>query len=119
MSVIAEPLDLAHIAPRRRVVSGLRGAPIFAFVIIAGMVIVAVLAPLLAPHDPLVPVKGAKILAEPAWKTGDWSIPLGTDFQGRDLFSRVMYGTRVSLLVGVVGTVVAGGLGLVVGVVGG
>jgi peptide/nickel transport system permease protein len=119
MTVIVQPFELARIPTHRRVIAGMRGAPMFAIVIISGMIIVAILAPLLAPHDPLVPVKGAKILAEPAWKTGDWNIPLGTDFQGRDIFSRVLYGTRVSLLVGLVGTIVAGGLGLVVGVVGG
>jgi peptide/nickel transport system permease protein len=50
---------------------------------------------------------------------GSTSALLGTDFQGRDLLSRLIFGARVSLLVGMTGTAVAGGIGLVLGVIAG
>jgi peptide/nickel transport system permease protein len=119
VATITHPLTSADIPTWRRALAAVRGAPVFASSLIIALFVVAIFAPLLAPHDPLVPVRGATILAGPAWETGDWNLVLGTDFQGRDILSRVIYGTRVSLLVGVVGTVVAGSIGLAVGVIGG
>lgn len=119
MAVITQPLTSADLPAWRRALAATQGAPVFASGIIISLFFVAIFAPLLAPHDPLVPVSGAPILAGPAWETGDWNLVLGTDFQGRDILSRVIFGTRVSLLVGVVGTVVAGSIGLAVGVIGG
>lgn len=79
------------------------------------VVFAALLAPWLAPHDPLEQdLKASKL--PPAWMAkGDWSHPLGTDPLGRDLFSRILYGSQVSLLVGFFGVLIAGGLGLVIG----
>ncbi|MPY92137.1 MAG: ABC transporter permease subunit [Acidimicrobiia bacterium] len=113
----------ALLPSRRRVLGRVRealsGAPMLAVGILTTLVFVAVFAPLVAPHDPLRPVPGVGLLAPPVWQGGSWSTPLGTDFQGRDVLSRVIYGARVSLTVGVVGTVVAGFIGLVFGVVAG
>jgi peptide/nickel transport system permease protein len=113
----------ALLPSRRRLLAqvrtALRGAPVFAVGILTTLVFLAVFAPLVAPHDPLKPVPGAGLLALPVWEGGSWSTPLGTDFQGRDVLSRVIYGARVSLTVGVVGTVIAGFIGLVFGVVAG
>ena len=83
----------------------------------------AVLAPLVAPHDPL---RGslAKRLKPPVWEQGG-SIehPLGTDKLGRDILSRMIYGARVSLAVSLlaifVGGTVGTGLGLISGYFGG
>jgi peptide/nickel transport system permease protein len=50
---------------------------------------------------------------------GGTNAVLGTDFQGRDVLSRLIFGARVSLVVGITGTVVAGGIGLVLGIVAG
>jgi oligopeptide transport system permease protein len=69
---------------------------------------VAVLAPVIAPHNPVqTDVKTAGTLRNAAWvqaadpkKDGTWKYPLGTDGIGRDVFSRLVYGTRVSLVVG-------------------
>lgn len=120
MAVVApRSMLVAEVPAWRRALATARGAPLFASGIIFALFFVAIFAPLIAPHDPLVPVKGATILAGPAWETGDWNLVLGTDFQGRDILSRVIFGTRVSLVIGIVGTVVAGGIGLLVGVVGG
>jgi peptide/nickel transport system permease protein len=63
----------------------------------------ALLAPLLAPHDPydLASVSLLDATDPPAWlKGGSWSYPLGTDNQGRDILSTILYGTRLSLFVG-------------------
>jgi len=119
MAVAVPPLDEVRVRRRTRLGVALRGAPAVPLTIIGLMVVVAVFAPLIAPHDPLQPLPGAKINIGPAWQTGDWSAVLGTDFQGRDILSRVIYGTRISLLIGLVGTIVAGSIGLVVGVVAG
>ena len=50
---------------------------------------------------------------------GDWTSPLGTDFNGRDVLSRVIYGARVSVIVGLTGTAVAGAIGIAMGVLSG
>ena len=73
------------------------------------LVALAVLAPLLAPWDPNRPdIK--KILAEPSR-----SHPLGTDQLGRDVLSRMLHGSRVSLAVGFVSVGIATGIGIVLG----
>jgi len=74
----------------------------------------AIFAPQLSPHDPLKGNLRLRLLP-PAWQEGgDIAYPLGTDLQGRDLLSRIIYGSRVSLRVGfwVVGTSVLVGTAL-------
>jgi peptide/nickel transport system permease protein len=94
--------------------SGLFGLILFLVITLA-----AIFAPYISPHDPL-DQNLAFHRAPPAWvEGGDWSYPLGTDNLGRDLLSRIIYGTRVSLTVGFVGVFIAAGLGLVVGAVAG
>jgi peptide/nickel transport system permease protein len=105
---------------RLDVVDRLHGLPIVPSLILVGLVLVALLADVLAPYDPTVPVAGAKIFQPPFWMAGgNTSALLGTDFQGRDVLSRLIFGARVSLLVGVTGTAVAGGIGLVLGILAG
>lgn len=94
--------------------AGVLGVTILLLVILA-----AVFAPQIAPHDP-----GMQNLAlgklPPAWSEGgSWEYPLGTDSLGRDLFSRIVYGTRVSLTVGFFGALIALSLGLVLGLIAG
>jgi len=94
-----------------------REAPLLAAVILSGLTLVAVLADLIAPYDPTLPVKGAGVFDPPFWMEGGrWATPLGTDFQGRDILSRLIYGARVSLVVGLMGTLVAGGIGTAMGI---
>ncbi|MEZ4656740.1 MAG: ABC transporter permease [Caldilineaceae bacterium] len=90
-------------------------AGMIGLVLLLSIVFVAVFAPWIAPHDPLAQdLKVSKL--PPAWmEGGDWSYPLGTDPLGRDLFTRILYGSRVSLEVGFFGVLIAGGLGLVIG----
>jgi peptide/nickel transport system permease protein len=102
------------------VVKAAREAPLLAVIILGGLVLVALLADLIAPYDPTFPVQGAEIFAPPFWmEGGSLAAPLGTDFQGRDILSRLIYGARVSLIVGLMGTLVAGGLGTALGILSG
>jgi peptide/nickel transport system permease protein len=94
--------------------------PLLPLFILVPFAVAALFAELIAPHDPTVPVAGATYFLPPAWMAGGHpSALLGTDFQGRDILSRLIYGARVSLIVGVMGTVVAGGLGTALGIVSG
>lgn len=82
-------------------------------VIVAGLLLAAVLAPVIAPHDP-----GQQDLAAKRTPPGARFL-LGADEFGRDILSRVIYGTRVALLVGTVSVGIALSLGLCFGVVSG
>jgi peptide/nickel transport system permease protein len=91
--------------------------------VIAAAVVVAAFAPALAPSDP---VKNRLLdrLTPPMWAQGGSSRhPLGTDTLGRDVLSRLLHGARISLIVGLAAVLVAGvvgvGLGLVAGYRGG
>jgi ABC-type dipeptide/oligopeptide/nickel transport system permease subunit len=94
--------------------SGVIGLLMFLTVVFA-----AVFAPLIAPYDPLEQnLRDAKM--PPAWNEGgSWEHILGTDNLGRDLLSRVIYGSRVSLTVGFFGVLIASTLGLVFGAIAG
>ncbi len=88
--------------------------------ILVPFVLVALGADLIAPYSPTQTLRGLKIFTPPAWfEHGSTRALLGTDFQGRDVFTRLLYGARVSLIVGVMGTVVAGGIGTALGIVAG
>ena len=79
----------------------------------------ALAAPFVAPHSP-VDVDIRHRLAPPAWMDGGTSDHLlGTDQIGRDLFSRVIYGGRVSLLVGVSAVLVSSTIGVLLGLAAG
>lgn len=79
----------------------------------------ALLAPLIAPHDPF-QQSLRKRLTPPSWMLGgDPDYFLGTDLIGRDILSRIIYGARVSLLVGVCTVVLAGCFGVLIGLAGG
>ncbi len=83
----------------------------------------AILAPLLAAHSPYAQELGAR-LSPPAWMPGGtWERPLGADDLGRDVLSRLLYGSRVSLMVGltaaIIGSLIGTFLGLLAGYAGG
>ncbi len=99
--------------------SDLGRLPWTAFVIIAVMVVVAVFAPLIAPHSPTEQSLPDK-LKPPAWQEGGSATHLlGTDLLGRDLFSRLVYGARVSLTVAAFALLSGGLIGLAVGIIAG
>lgn len=94
-------------------------AGLFGVILFASIVIIAVLSPYIAPHNPL--QQNLRISRQPpAWQEGGtWEYPLGTDNLGRDMLSRIMVGTRVSLTVGFLGVVISSTIGLVLGMVAG
>jgi peptide/nickel transport system permease protein len=92
---------------------------LFGVIVLALIVGMAVFAPLLAPYDPGVQSLRDR-LTPPVWQEGgSWAHVLGTDHLGRDILSRIMYGARVSLVVGVSVVLLAGGFGIAVGLVAG
>src|SRR3989442_10348871 len=104
----------------RAVMGAAREAPLVPVAILGGLMLVAVLADLIAPYDPTLPVKGANVFDPPFWmEGGSTSTLLGTDFQGRDILSRLIHGARVSLIVGLMGTLVAGSIGTAMGILSG
>ncbi|MCI3926284.1 ABC transporter permease [Paenibacillus sp. TRM 82003] len=83
----------------------------------AAVVLVAMLAPALAPHDPSV-MNARNTLAPPFWMDGgSMQHVLGTDNLGRDMLSRIIYGSRISLLVSVAAVLIAGVIGIALGIV--
>src|SRR3712207_5766099 len=89
-----------------------RGA-VVALAVLGLLVLAAVFAPWIAPYDPIEPIPGAALRAPSAAHL------MGTDALGRDIFTRIVYGTRVSLLEGVIAVLVAGGLGIALGLLAG
>lgn len=76
-------------------------------------VVLALAAPLIAPHDPI------SLYPEAILQSPSWRFPLGTDELGRDILSRVIFGTRISLEVGLVTVGIALGVGTLLGLVAG
>ena len=80
---------------------------------------VAILAPVLAPHDPYHQDLSRRMI-NPIWHPdGTWEHPLGTDNLGRDYLSRLMYGARISLLIGISAMIISGLIGTSLGVAAG
>ena len=87
------------------------------------VLLMAILAPVISPHDPYHQELTQRLIP-PIWgENGTWEHPLGTDNLGRDYFSRVIYGCRISLLIGfacvAIAAVIGAGLGLAAGYFGG
>ena len=104
----------------QRVLSVMQEVPLPSLLILLPLILVAFLANAIAPYDPMLPVPGAKIFAPPFWmEGGSTQALLGTDFQSRDVLSRLIHGTRISLIVGLMGTLVAGSIGTAMGILAG
>ena len=88
----------------RRYPLGAAGALIMALFVFA-----AIFAPLITVYDPL-STNAALSLARPSW--AHW---LGCDFMGRDVYSRIVYGARISLAVGIGATMLGGSIGVLIG----
>src|SRR5258706_15133737 len=117
MSVAADPVGLARRRwlPRgtgRWIGTGLGGF------IVGTAVLVALLAPWIVPHDPFAQDLPKRLLP-PFWMDGyDGIHVFGTDQLGRDYLSRLIYGPRISMLIGVSTVVTSGLIGITLGVVG-
>ena len=83
-------------------------------ILVVAVVLAAVLAPLIAPYDPLVGNLKDAYLTPPSTQ-----YLLGTDSQGRDVLSRVLYGARISLAVGVISQLVSVSIGVTLGLISG
>jgi peptide/nickel transport system permease protein len=81
--------------------------------------LMAVLAPVLAPHDPYEQDLGQRLIPPVWYDKGTWVHPLGTDNLGRDYLSRVVYGSRISLLIGFSIMAIAMTIGTTLGVLAG
>jgi ABC-type dipeptide/oligopeptide/nickel transport system permease subunit len=87
--------------------------------IVAALIVVALLAPWIAPHDP---IEQDLLSAQlpPVWMHGgDASYLLGTDSLGRDVLSRLIYAARVAVVVGFVAALLAGAIGITLGLIAG
>lgn len=106
-----------RLAQNRAAVGGL--------IVVIFFLLIAIFAPLLAPHNPVEQISNNG-LRQPFWvqtnnpkTTGTLEYPFGTDTLGRDILSRLMYASRVSLLVGIVPTIFITVIGVSVGLVSG
>jgi peptide/nickel transport system permease protein len=87
--------------------------------VIVVIVLIALLAPVLALHDPYAQSLILR-LRPPVWmEGGSWAHPLGTDHLGRDYLSRLIYGAQISLTIGICTAMISGVLGTVLGVLAG
>jgi len=111
----AEPV----VRPVRWRLAALRRAPVVPLGIIILLVLTALLANVLTSYSPVNIVLPDR-LRPPFWEQGgSLAHPLGTDPMGRDLLTRLIYGARISLLVGVLGLLVGGGVGAALGLIAG
>jgi peptide/nickel transport system permease protein len=96
-----------------------RKTALVGLVAFGSIVLIAVLAPAIAPHDPVVQDL-SKSLRPPFWADGgSLENPLGTDANGRDLASRLIYGARYSLAISIGAAIIGSVLGLVTGLLAG
>ena len=125
-SVVAEAVPVpAPRSPRerewvtllRRLVR--RRTALFGAAVVVAVMLAAALAPLVSPFDPLEQDIGQR-LKEPGWQDAQGRVhALGTDHLGRDILSRIVFGSRIALVVGLAAVVISGVLGMVIGLVAG
>ena len=97
----------------------LKSFPLIPVLILLFIAFVAVFADVLAPYDPQIGSL-ARRFKPPAWQDGgSMAHLLGTDHVGRDVLSRLIFGARVSMIVGITAVLVAGGIGTLLGIVSG
>ncbi len=109
----------ATVAAIRAARAARRPPQFYAGAAVLGLVLgVALFAPWISPHG-YADQDLIKSLQAPAWSSGDWSHPLGTDRLGRDLLSRLMVGARVSIAVALLSVLLGGGLGTMLGLAAG
>lgn len=112
-------------APMSRITTGWRGlsdrerAWVVGCSLLIMLTLMAWVVPMLAPYDPSA-IKLSARLRPPVWaESGSWDNLLGTDNLGRDMLSRILYGARLSILVGAVVVAISGAFGVMVGLIAG
>ncbi|MFO1158683.1 MAG: ABC transporter permease [Reyranellaceae bacterium] len=121
MTVTTPPLATAAAAAPARSLKlwHLEGFPLIPVLILLFIALVAIFADVLAPYDPQIGSL-ARRFRPPAWESGgSMAHLLGTDHVGRDVLSRLIFGARVSMIVGLTAVLVAGGTGTVLGILSG
>jgi peptide/nickel transport system permease protein len=94
-------------------------ATLLGALIVSAALLIAIFAPYLVPHDPFAQDLNQRLIP-PVWMDGSQPAHLlGTDQLGRDYLSRLIYGTRVSMLIGVLTVIASGLIGITLGILGG
>jgi peptide/nickel transport system permease protein len=105
--------------PWRFVAFRTHGLPMLPIAIIVAMALMAIFAELIAPHNPEIGILGERF-KPPVWVAGGSDkYLLGTDHLGRDVLSRLIFGARVSLVVGFTAVIFAGVIGTLLGIMSG
>ena len=122
MTVAAAPtIEVSALSPRRIALQrALRhGSLWIGGGILLVIALAALLAPVLTPHDPTFQDLGRRLIP-PVWDArGSWDNPLGTDQLGRDYLARLIYGGRISLLIGFTAVVISCVIGTALGIAAG
>ncbi|NIZ11919.1 ABC transporter permease [Phaeobacter sp. HF9A] len=119
MTDAADPLSQEIHGPTPRQILRMRAfghkGLLFGLIVVGLLVLIALFAPVLAPHDPYAQSLMNRMVP-PVFMGGSWEHPLGTDHLGRDYLSRLIYGARVSLLIGSIAALISGLIGTTMGV---
>src|SRR4030042_633828 len=109
------PEALPHISEFRRICRVLlsRRVVCFCLVIILALILVAIFAPQIAPYDPYEQNLSNRLLGSSSEHL------LGTDYLGRDILSRMIYGSQTALMVGLVAICIAASIGITLGLIAG
>lgn len=119
MSITTETIVLPPVSPPRASSTRFGDLPVIPLAILAVITLTAIFANVLAPHNPEVGSLTARF-RPPVWQTGgSMDHILGTDQLGRDVLSRLIFGARVSMVVGFTAVIVAGVIGTALGILAG
>jgi peptide/nickel transport system permease protein len=119
MAITTPTVAAPATAPARSPFRWLEGFPTIPVLILLTIALVAVFADVLAPDDPQVGILSLRY-RPPAWQAGgSMAHLLGTDHVGRDVLSRLIFGARVSMIVGITAVLVAGTIGTLLGILSG
>jgi peptide/nickel transport system permease protein len=119
MALQADTLGVVTSPPRLFAFWRARDFPLIPLLILGGILFTAVFADLLAPYDPQIGTLSDRF-KPPFWQAaGSFEHLLGTDHVGRDVLSRLIFGARVSMIVGFTAVIVAGTIGTALGILSG
>jgi peptide/nickel transport system permease protein len=115
----ADTQAAAPVAPRGRRRRGHSVSGLVGWALLGTIVLIALAAPVLSPHNPLAQDLERRAAVPTLSLTGLGAHPLGNDQLGRDILSRIIYGSRVALGVGIVAVVLGGTIGVGLGITAG